>query len=112
MRLKFRQEGRAIEDRTNLTTNKGREIEEDVKKKKERKVEMSYAPQMQRPSTTSQSSASAAAAEQWQQAHYMGGADSGINTAAPGSLTGHEGGPEGYDYVAGQGYTQQQVDGE
>ena len=74
---------------------------------------MSYAPQMQRPSTTSQSSASAAAAEQWQQAHYMGGgADSGINTAAPGSLTGHEGGPEGYDYVAGQGYTQQQVDGE
>ena len=56
--------------------------------------------------------ASAAAAEQWQQAHYMGGADSGIKTAAPGSLTGHEGGPEGYDYVAGQGYTQQQVDGE
>ena len=47
----------------------------------------------------------------------MGGADSGINSAAPGSLTGHEGGgggPEEYDYVAGSGtgYTQQQVDGE
>ena len=78
---------------------------------------MSYAPAMQRPSTASQSSASAAAAaEQWQQTHYMGGgADSGINTAGPGSLTGgQEGGPEEYDYVAGSGtgYTQQQVDGE
>ena len=77
---------------------------------------MSYAPAMQRPSTASQSSASAAA-EQWQQSHYMGGggADSGINTAGPGSLTGQqEGGPEEYDYVAGSGtgYTQQQVDGE
>ena len=75
---------------------------------------MSYAPPMQRPSTASQSSS--VAAEQWQQAHYMGGgADSGINTAAPGSLTGQDGGgPEEYDYVAGSGtgYTQQQVDGE
>ena len=80
-------------------------------------VRMSYAPPMQRPSTASQSSAAAAAAEQWQQSHYMGGgggADSGINTAGPGSLTGQEGGPEEYDYVAGSGtgYTQQQVDGE
>ena len=34
-----------------------------------------------------------------------GGADSGINTAGPGSLTGggQEGGPEEYDYVAGSG---------